>query len=49
MTDHDLAALARDIDATCRLTGRFVLRSGRVADALRALLTRANLDAHRRA
>ncbi|RZU77438.1 orotate phosphoribosyltransferase [Micromonospora kangleipakensis] len=32
MTDHDLAALARDIDATSRLTGRFVLRSGRVAD-----------------
>ncbi|SCL16847.1 orotate phosphoribosyltransferase [Micromonospora nigra] len=33
MTDIDteLTALAREIDATCRLTGRFVLRSGRVA------------------
>ncbi|MGQ5262374.1 orotate phosphoribosyltransferase [Micromonospora sp. ZYX-F-536] len=26
------ATLARDIDATCRLTGQFVLRSGRTAD-----------------
>lgn len=26
------AALAREIDATCRLTGTFVLRSGRTAD-----------------
>ncbi|MCP2263857.1 hypothetical protein ACFQHV_05375 [Promicromonospora thailandica] len=25
------AALARDIDATCRLTGSFTLRSGQVA------------------
>lgn len=27
----DLAALAHDIDATCRLEGRFVLRSGQVS------------------
>jgi orotate phosphoribosyltransferase len=27
----DLVALARDIDATCRLEGRFVLRSGQTA------------------
>jgi orotate phosphoribosyltransferase len=34
MTDIPTARadLARDIDATCRLTGRFVLRSGRTAD-----------------
>ncbi|GAB3221190.1 orotate phosphoribosyltransferase [Micromonospora halotolerans] len=34
MTDDPRARaeLARDIDATCRLTGRFVLRSGRIAD-----------------
>ncbi|MET8910484.1 phosphoribosyltransferase family protein [Micromonospora sp. NPDC004551] len=31
-TPRALADLARDIDATCRLTGRFVLRSGRIAD-----------------
>ncbi|SCL70422.1 orotate phosphoribosyltransferase [Micromonospora chersina] len=31
-TPRALADLARDIDATCRLTGRFVLRSGRTAD-----------------
>jgi orotate phosphoribosyltransferase len=29
--DHDDAALARDIDARCRLTGEFTLRSGQVA------------------
>ncbi|KNX38970.1 orotate phosphoribosyltransferase [Luteipulveratus halotolerans] len=28
----DLAALARDIDARCRLHGEFVLRSGKVSD-----------------
>jgi len=28
----DLAALARDIDARCRLRGSFVLRSGQVSD-----------------
>ncbi len=28
----DLAQLAREIDRTCRLTGRFTLRSGQVAD-----------------
>lgn len=28
----DRAALARDIDARCRLRGRFVLRSGQVSD-----------------
>ena len=27
----DLSALARDIDATCRLTGEFILRSGQVS------------------
>ncbi|GGO17219.1 orotate phosphoribosyltransferase [Micromonospora parathelypteridis] len=33
MTDREtMAALAREIDATCRLTGTFVLRSGRTAD-----------------
>lgn len=32
MTDADLLTLARDIDATCRLTGEFVLRSGQVSD-----------------
>ncbi|WP_088991484.1 orotate phosphoribosyltransferase [Micromonospora chokoriensis] len=33
MTDGEArAALAREIDATCRLTGTFVLRSGRTAD-----------------
>ncbi|MET8550975.1 hypothetical protein [Micromonospora zamorensis] len=33
MTDVEtLAALAREIDTTCRLTGTFVLRSGRTAD-----------------
>jgi len=32
VTDDDLTALARDIDATCRLTGQFTLRSGQVAD-----------------
>jgi orotate phosphoribosyltransferase len=32
MTDPELIALARDIDATCRLTGEFVLRSGQVTD-----------------
>ena len=31
MTDADLTSLAREIDATCRLTGTFTLRSGRVA------------------
>ena len=29
--DHPDAALARDIDARCRLTGQFTLRSGQVA------------------
>ncbi|WP_327645458.1 hypothetical protein [Micromonospora zamorensis] len=58
MTDvGTLAALAREIDTTCRLTGTFVLRSGRTADepqalvghgvTLRALFTRADLEAHR--
>jgi len=32
VTSEDLTALARDIDATCRLTGQFILRSGQVAD-----------------
>ena len=32
VTDDALTALARDIDATCRLTGQFTLRSGQVAD-----------------
>lgn len=32
MTDHDLAVLARDIDARCRLQGEFTLRSGRVSE-----------------
>jgi orotate phosphoribosyltransferase len=31
MDSHDGAALARDIDARCRLTGEFTLRSGQVA------------------
>src|SRR4051794_41962583 len=31
MHSHDGAALARDIDARCRLTGEFTLRSGQVA------------------
>ncbi|MFI7573975.1 orotate phosphoribosyltransferase [Micromonospora sp. NPDC049497] len=31
MTDADLTSLAREIDSTCRLTGTFTLRSGRVA------------------
>ncbi|HEY8788231.1 MAG TPA: orotate phosphoribosyltransferase [Actinopolymorphaceae bacterium] len=31
MADPDLLTLARDIDASCRLTGEFVLRSGQVA------------------
>jgi orotate phosphoribosyltransferase len=30
MADTDLLALARDLDARCRLRGRFVLRSGQV-------------------
>ena len=32
MTDDVMTELARDIDATCRLTGQFTLRSGQVAD-----------------
>jgi orotate phosphoribosyltransferase len=32
MTDPELAQLARDVDARCRLRGQFVLRSGQVAD-----------------
>lgn len=32
MTDSDLTQLARDIDKLCRLTGRFTLRSGQIAD-----------------
>jgi len=32
VTDSELVALARDIDAICRLTGEFVLRSGQVSD-----------------
>jgi orotate phosphoribosyltransferase len=31
MTDPELMQLARDVDARCRLRGRFVLRSGQVA------------------
>lgn len=31
-TEADLAELARDIDAKCRLTGLFTLRSGQTAD-----------------
>jgi orotate phosphoribosyltransferase len=31
MDGHDGAALAREIDARCRLTGEFTLRSGQVA------------------
>ena len=31
MDSHEDPALARDIDAHCRLTGRFTLRSGQVA------------------
>src|SRR6478735_5781737 len=31
MASHDDPALARDIDACCRLTGEFTLRSGQVA------------------
>ena len=31
MADRELVTLARDIDASCRLTGEFVLRSGQVA------------------
>src|SRR3954453_97984 len=31
MDGHDGAALARDIDARCRITGEFTLRSGQVA------------------
>jgi orotate phosphoribosyltransferase len=31
VTDDVLLTLARDIDATCRLTGQFTLRSGQVA------------------
>lgn len=30
MTDSDLDDLARDVDAVCRLTGEFTLRSGQV-------------------
>lgn len=30
--DADLAELARDVDARCRVAGRFTLRSGQVAD-----------------
>ncbi|HEY2509059.1 MAG TPA: orotate phosphoribosyltransferase [Streptosporangiaceae bacterium] len=32
MADSELAQIARDIDARCRLRGRFTLRSGQVAD-----------------
>lgn len=32
VTDEQLTALARDVDALCRLTGTFTLRSGQVAD-----------------
>jgi orotate phosphoribosyltransferase len=32
MADNDLTALARDVDACCRLRGEFVLRSGQLAD-----------------
>jgi orotate phosphoribosyltransferase len=32
MADPELLTLARDVDAVCRLTGEFVLRSGQVTD-----------------
>ena len=32
MTNSDLHDLARDLDNCCRLSGKFLLRSGQVAD-----------------